>query len=57
MNLHEECLLKYLSNPVGISLALENLQAVNHILSQKNGKDNLLAYQGKISYTANRRWE
>ena len=35
MNLHEECLLKYLKYPDGISTTTEILKLNNHILEQK----------------------
>ena len=35
MNLHEECLLKYLKTPDGISTTTEILKLNNHILEQK----------------------
>ncbi|MBQ7125917.1 hypothetical protein IJO12_02410 [bacterium] len=41
MNLHEECLLKYLSNPLGIYASVELLKINNALLSEdafKNDK-------------------
>ena len=34
MNLHEECLLKYLSNPVGLSISTELLKFNNSLIEK-----------------------
>ncbi|MCM1003233.1 MAG: hypothetical protein NC408_02710 [Candidatus Gastranaerophilales bacterium] len=52
MNLHEECLLKYLLNPVDLSRSTELLK-LNNSLIEKGAFSNL-AKKGKINYTSNR---
>lgn len=52
MNLHEECLLKYLLNPVDLSRSTELLK-LNNTLIEKGAFANL-AKKGQINYTANR---
>ena len=51
MNLHEECLLKYLMFPDGISTATETLKLNNHILEQKFILKNLVAHFPQFHYT------
>ena len=52
MNLHEECLLKYLLNPVDLSRSTELLK-LNNSLIEKGTFANL-AKNSKVNYTANR---
>lgn len=52
MNLHEECLLKYLQNPVDLFRSTEMLK-LNNVLIEKGAFTNL-AKKGQINYTANR---
>ncbi len=52
MNLHEECLLKYLQNPVDLFRSTEMLK-LNNALIEKGAFANL-AKKGQINYTANR---
>lgn len=52
MNLHEECLLKYLLNTVDLSHSTELLKLNNSLIEK--GSFTLLAKSGKINYTANR---
>ncbi len=51
MNLHEECLLKYLTNPIDLFNSTELLKLTNSLLEQKkNGRD-FLAKNISINYT------
>lgn len=52
MNLHEECLLKYLQNPVDLFRSTEMLK-LNNALIEKGAFTNL-AKKRQINYTANR---
>ncbi len=54
MNLHEECLLKYLINPLGLFYSTELLK-MNNDLIEKN-IDKSIGFNGvkKISYTTGR---
>ncbi len=52
MNLHEECLLKYLLNPVDLSRSTELLKLNNSLIEK--GVFSNLAKKGKINYTSNR---
>lgn len=52
MNLHEECLLKYLLNPVDLSRSTELLKLNNSLIEK--GVFSSLAKKGKINYTSNR---
>lgn len=52
MNLHEECLLKYLLNPLDIWRSTELLK-LNNALIEK-GASELVAKKRQINYTANR---
>ena len=51
MNLHEECLLKYLKSPDGISITTEILKLNNHILEQKFITKNFVAKIPQFHYT------
>lgn len=50
MNLHEECLLKYLKSPDGISTTTEILKLNNHILEQKFVLKNFVAKIPQLQY-------
>jgi len=50
MNLHEECLLKYLKTPDGISTTTEILKLNNHILEQKFILKNFVAKIPQLHY-------
>ncbi len=52
MNLHEECLLKYLLNPVDLFRSTELLK-LNNILIEK-GSDKFLGKAGEIQLNAGR---
>ena len=52
MNLHEECLLKYLSNPLSIVNSTELLKITNSLI--KKGKFDRLVKSVKVNYTAGR---
>ena len=54
MNLHEECLLKYLLNPVDLFHSTELLKLNNALIEKGLLSSNFLAKTGKIHYTANR---
>lgn len=54
MNLHEECLLKYLLNPLGLSISTEILKQTNENLSKSLHKKTILAKASNISYSTNR---
>lgn len=51
MNLHEECLIKYLINPLDLFYVTELLKANNTIMEQASVKDTFVAKKGKINYT------
>ena len=51
MNLHEECLLKYLSNPVDLSVVTELLKLNNSRLEESIAISKKLAKGVKINYT------
>lgn len=51
MNLHEQCLLRYLSFPDELSYATEILKLNNKILEQKFVVKNILANVSFINYT------
>ncbi len=51
MNLHEECLLKYLKFPDGISTATETLKLHNLILERKFVTENFVAKFTQIHCT------
>lgn len=50
MNLHEECLLKYLVNPLELFYTTELLKSNNELLSKSFDKLNEIAKQGEINY-------
>lgn len=50
MNLHEECLLKYLSNPLCIVNSTDLLKLSNTLIEK--GKLDRLVKSGKLNYTA-----
>lgn len=52
MNLHEECLLKYLLNPLDIWRSTELLKLHNALIEK--GSSELVAKNRQINYTANR---
>ena len=54
MNLHEECLLKYLSNPAGLSSSTELLKQAVNIVEKSVTSGNILAKTAKINYSTNR---
>ena len=51
MNLHEECLLKYLSNPSDLSAVTELLKLNNSRLEESAAISKKLAKRAKINYT------
>lgn len=51
MNLHEQCLLRYLSFPDELSYSTEILKLNNKILEQKFVVKNILANVSFINYT------
>lgn len=54
MNLHEECLLKYLSNPCDLSQTTELLKLNNSIIEKTINSYKMLAKTNKFNYTASR---
>lgn len=54
MNLHEECLLRYLKRPDGLSCTTEILKLNNLILEKQFIMKNFVAKSFAISYTDNR---
>ena len=50
MNLHEECLLKYLVNPLELFYTTELLKSNNELLSKSFDELNEIAKQGEINY-------
>lgn len=54
MNLHEECLLKYLLNPLGLSISTELLKKNNESLIKAINNSNVLANARKVIYSTNR---
>lgn len=54
MNLHEECLLKYLLNPTGINTSTELLKQANKLITKKTNFSNLLAKAVQMGYITNR---
>lgn len=54
MNLHEECLLKYLLNPTDLFRSTEMLKINNSLIEKGLYNSRILAKPGKINYTANR---
>lgn len=53
MNLHEQCLLRYLKHPDELLYATEILKLNNKILEQKFVVKNILANVAKLNYTEN----
>lgn len=53
MNLHEQCLLRYLKYPDELSYATELLKLNNKILEQKFVVNNILANLTMLNYTEN----
>lgn len=53
MNLHEQCLLKYLMYPDELSYTTEILKLNNQILEQKFLVKNFLANGALLNYTEN----
>ncbi|MCM1339434.1 MAG: hypothetical protein NC191_07165 [Muribaculaceae bacterium] len=51
MNLHEQCLLRYLTHPDELSYATEILKLNNKILEQKFIVKNILANVSMLNYT------
>lgn len=54
MNLHEECLLKYLLNPLGVTISTELLKKYNDMIIKNTSNGNFLAKTSKLSYSTNR---
>lgn len=54
MNLHEECLLKYLQNPAGLSALTELLKQANELIVNQKNPGNILAKAVKVGYITNR---
>ena len=53
MNLHEECLIKYLINPLNLLSSTEQLIANNILLEKKLSCNNFLTQKIKFKYTRN----
>ncbi len=51
MNLHEQCLLRYLTHPDKLSYSTEILKLYNKILEQKFIVKNILANISMLNYT------
>ena len=51
MNLHEECLLKYLLNPLDLLKSTEVLKLNNTLIEKTIRVDKLIAKKTKINYT------
>ncbi len=51
MNLHEECLLKYLLNPLNLLNSTERLKANNILIEKGLISEKFLAKKNKINYT------
>ena len=51
MNLHEQCLLRYLTHPDELSYSTEILKLYNKILEQKFIVKNVLANITRLNYT------
>lgn len=54
MNLHEECLLKYLLNPIDLFRSTELLKLNNSLIEQGSFSAAILTQTGKINYGTNR---
>ena len=53
MNLHEQCLLRYLKNPEELSYSTEILKLNNFILEKRFIVKNFVAKSSNINYTDN----
>ncbi len=53
MNLHEQCLLRYLKNPDELSYSTEILKLNNFILEKRFIVKNFVAKSSRINYTDN----
>ncbi len=53
MNIHEQCLIRYLKNPDELSYTTEILKINNKILEEKFILKNILANLSMINYTDN----
>lgn len=53
MNLHEECLLKYLLNPLGLTLSTESLKHSNELITKALKQKGIIANVTKVSYSTN----
>lgn len=53
MNIHEQCLIRYLKNPDELSYTTEILKINNKILEEKFILKNILANLSMINYTEN----
>ena len=53
MNLHEECLLKFLSNPAKLMNSTELLIKNNELLMRNGRKTDVLAKGAKLGYSTN----
>ncbi len=51
MNLHEECLLKYLKNPDSLAFSTEILKSNNDILEKQFVLKNIIAKTSDFHYT------
>ena len=51
MNLHEECLLKYLINSADLSVTTELLKKYNEIIANGTTINSILAKTSKLSYS------
>ena len=54
MNLHEECLLKYLLNPIGLAISTELLKQANEGIIKETSNRKILAKASKVGYITNR---
>ena len=54
MNLHEECLLKYLINPLDLFYTTELLKQNNSLIEKNADKTVFFRVQNQMKYTAGR---
>ena len=54
MNLHEECLLKYLINPLDLFYTTELLKHNNNLIEEKADKAVFFKTQNQMNYTVSR---
>ena len=54
MNLHEECLLKYLINPLDLFYSTELLKMNNDLIEKQEEQTFVFKNTNKLSYTASR---